>query len=99
MPVCVSCPGSVLRLVSFGGGGVARSLPPLASLLVARPLVGGPVRPGRPGAWGILLTGGGPLAAPPLGRGWVWVGWGGSGVVGRAVALPRSVPLPPLYGH
>ena len=77
-------------------GGMARSLRPRAWLLVARPLVGGPVRPGRFGAWRLE---GGSVCRPPLGS---WLGPGRSrspGGGGRGVALPRSVPLPPLSGH
>ena len=52
MPLRVSCPGPVLHLFSSWRG-LARSLPPPAWLWVARPLVGGPVRPGRFGPWGV----------------------------------------------
>ena len=67
VPLRVSCPGPVLCLVCSGG--VAWSLRPFAWLVVARPLVGGPVRPGRSGAWGVL-GGGGAVAAPPGGVFW-----------------------------
>ena len=100
MPVRVSCPGSVLRLVSLGGG-LARSLPLFAWLWVARPLVGGPVRPGRPGAWGVLL--GGAVRWPsPLGG---VAGSGsvrgprGSGTGGRSASVRPSASLvrPPRW--
>ena len=43
--------------------GFLPSLPPRAWLWVARPLVGGPVRPGRSGTWGVW--GGGAIRSPP----------------------------------
>ena len=77
---------------------MAWSLPPLAWLWVACPLVGGPVRPGRSAA--LRLGGGGGLfAAAPWGLGCVRSSQGASRGRGRGVALPRSVPLPPLNGH
>ena len=69
MPLNVSCPRPPLR--QFSSWGVARSFCPLAWLWVAPLLVGGPVRPGRFGAWGV--GGGGWFAAPPLGA---WLGPG-----------------------
>ena len=81
-PFRVPCPGPVLCLVSSGGGGLARSLRPLAWLWVACPLVGGPVCPGKSGARGVWGWGG-PPSASPRGRRWVRVGRGVSGGRGR----------------
>ena len=44
-----------------------------------------------------MAVGGGGARGPPGERGWVWDGQGVSMGGARGVALPRSVPLPPLY--
>ena len=86
MPLRVSCPGPVLRLVCLGGGGAARSRFPPTWLGAVCPLWGGSARLGRSSAGG----GGAAACAPfsPTVR--------PGGPVGRGVALPQPVPLPSL---
>ena len=75
-------------------GGVARSFRPRAWLWVARSLVGGPVRPGQFGAWG--MAGGRSVCCHPLGA-WLGPGWSGGprgrGGGGRSASALLSASL------
>ena len=82
-------------LFGGGGGGGARSLHPLALLWIARPLVGGPVRPG--GVRHLGVWGGGAICLPP--PPWGVVGSGSVGGSRRAgggglLCLSPSLCLP-----
>ena len=84
VPLSISCPGPVLRLVRSGG--VDRARPPRAWLWAVRPLLGGPVRPGRSGSWGV---GGRSVCRPPSGA---WLGGPGARGAGGCSASVRPSP-------
>ena len=89
VPLRVSCPSPVCRLASSGGGG-GSPVPFLPTrFCVVRPLVGGPVRPGRSGVGGV---GGGGVCVPPSLGGVVGgprgAGGGGSLCLGPSLCLP-----------
>ena len=83
---CVSCLGPMRRLACFGGGRSGPG-PPVPGFGSCAPLRAGPCVRGGP-----ALGGGTACVPPPPGA---WPG----GPEGRAVALPRSVPLPFLGRH
>ena len=96
MPLRVSCPGPVLRLVSSGGGGGPVLAPPCLALGCR--LVAGPVHPGRFCTWGVCGGGeGGAVASPPGGAagsgslgGSRGSGGRGSLCLGLSLCLPRT---------
>ena len=93
VPLRVSCPVWCAVWLAQGGLGAAQSRSRRSWFWVVSPLVGGPVRPGRSSARGVG-AGGGLCASLPQRR-----GWGAPGGGEQEVAVPWSVPLPPLGGH